>query len=254
MRVLVICPTWGRIPYLGRMLASFLSQTYVNTHLVIINDDKNVKVDCKYDNVTCINVNSKLLLDCKRNIGACFGDYDIIMPLDDDDVFLPDRINNHVYKFIDNPGIGCYRNSLSYILYGNKFKVGGNAPNAISYTKAAYHAAGGYSKFDNNSGGDTVLYDKLQNKLVEQDPHNMDFVYNFGGVNYHLTCIDENKLEDIAYAQLVKLDLLGQTYTIEPNYAEFAKLNILSELYQAKNEDIEVVHNGDCNIDISHLI
>lgn len=40
MKVLIVCPTFGRLPFLGRMLASFLSQDYSDKRLVLINDDK----------------------------------------------------------------------------------------------------------------------------------------------------------------------------------------------------------------------
>jgi glycosyltransferase involved in cell wall biosynthesis len=158
MKALFICPTYGRIPFLGRMLAGFLRQTYDDKHLVIINDDKNVELCCDYDNVTCININKKILLDAKRNIGACFGNYDLIFPQDDDDIAMPNRIANHVKKFQENPDINLYRNSASYLIYGDEFKIKKNAPNACSYIKKAYYEIGGYQHFEKNIGYILILW------------------------------------------------------------------------------------------------
>ena len=36
MKVLVVVPTYGRLPFLGRVVVSFLSQTYEDKELVII--------------------------------------------------------------------------------------------------------------------------------------------------------------------------------------------------------------------------
>ena len=73
MKTLVVCPTYGRIPYLNRMLSGFLHQTYNDKHLVIVNDDVNVELCCNEPSVTCINLNRKILLPQKRNIAIGLG-------------------------------------------------------------------------------------------------------------------------------------------------------------------------------------
>ena len=54
MKTLIIMPTYGRIPFLNRALASFLKQNYDDKTLVIINDDNNIELKCNYKNVVCI--------------------------------------------------------------------------------------------------------------------------------------------------------------------------------------------------------
>jgi glycosyltransferase involved in cell wall biosynthesis len=248
MKALFICPTYGRIPFLGRMLAGFLRQTYDDKHLVIINDDKNVELCCDYDDVTCININKKILLDAKRNIGACFGNYDLIFPQDDDDIAMPNRIANHVKKFQDNPNINLYRNSASYLIYGDEFKIGKNAPNACSYSKQAYYETGGYQHFDKNSGGDAKFFSKMIKKMHEYDESDIDYVYNWGGISNHLSCSNEINLEKIAYDQLVGLDLIGKKYWIYPDFFEYDKFLTLAEMY--KGEPIKIKHVGLGKINI----
>jgi glycosyltransferase involved in cell wall biosynthesis len=250
MKALFICPTYGRIPYLGRMLAGFLRQTYDDKHLVIINDDKNVELCCNWDNVTCINLNRKILLDAKRNMGACFGNYDLIFPQDDDDVVLPNRIANHVKKFQENPNINLYRNSASYMIYGNDFKIGKNAPNACSFKRSAFFKIGGYTHFERNSGGDLKFYSKMVERMHENDEKNIDYIYNWSGVNYHLSAVgkQEDKIEKIAYEQLLKLDILGKKYWIEPDYDEYFNFMRLVEMFEGEPLPIKYSNSGKIEI------
>jgi glycosyltransferase involved in cell wall biosynthesis len=231
MKVLVICPTYGRLPYLGRMVASFLSQTYKNSDLVIINDDPNVQLKFYHDRVTVVNISKKHLLDVKRNIGAVMGrNYDLIMPLDDDDIFLPKQIEYHVSKFENNPDLTLFRNIRSFIVYGGEFKFGSNAPNSIAYRPDAFFACGGYNHFEKNSGGDTKFYRSIGGKIEVRDKENSYFVYNFSGVNYHLSCIDETKIEGVAERQLKSMNCSGE-FVIVPDFEEFQKFITLSETY-----------------------
>ena len=262
MKVLAVCPTYGRIPFLNRMLATFLSQTYDDKHLIIINDDKNVDIVCNYDNVTCININRKLLLDVKRNIGISSGNYDIIMPWDDDDVFLPNRMENHVQKHIENPNVWMYRNLSSYVIYGNEFNMTHTTPNAVSYLKSAWEKLGGYNNYETTGSGDGIFYDRMPNKLVEEDKSKIDHVYGFGNINYHISCMrdNENDVEKIAYDQLIEMDLFGKSYELNPDYEQYNNFLILDKLWrmrpnwQEDNTPLVIKHKEYGKIDITETI
>jgi glycosyltransferase involved in cell wall biosynthesis len=242
MKVLTICPTYGRLPYLGRFVASFLSQTHTNSDLVIINDDSNINVVCDIDRVTVININKKQLVDVKRNIGAIMGlEYDLIMPWDDDDIFLPSQIEYHVQKFKENPDIELFRNTQCFITYNNAFDRSTNSPNSIAYTPSAYLKYGAYNHFLKDGAGDASFYNKISNKLVVDEPEHAYFVYNFSGVNYHLSSNgNEDNIVNIATQQREKLNISG-TYVIEPDFEEFKKFIDLSQR----------VINGERNIQVS---
>ena len=245
LKALAVCATYGRIPYLGRMLASFEAQTYNNKHLVIINDDKNVELHCDKDNVTVINSDTRMLLRDKRNMGAVFGMYDVIFPWDDDDVYLPDRISNHMEKY-DDPEIVAYRNFSSYIIYGSMFDICDGTLNSVSYRRSEWFRVNGYG-CEGTQGEDTELFNKL-NILTEHDPEKRDYVYVFGGTNYHLSTNDN--IDHIARSQLEKLNLVGGKFNIIPNITQYNKFLTLHERYKKTNSPIPIKHLIDSDIDM----
>lgn len=256
MKVLVVCITYGRLPFLGRMVASFLNQNYDDKELLIINDDRNVQLTCHHNNydesiIHIINLNKRLSLGAKRNLGSAFGNYDLYMPHDDDDIFLPDRISNHVEKHRENPDIFFYKNTSSYMIYGNEFITSDSGANAISYTKRGWYQCGGYS--DMGSGEDQDFAMRIQNKLIEHNPLKTDYVYNFGGLNYHATFSSVETVTVIAEAQLRDLGVYGSKYDIIPDWHEYDKFRILDQIYQKTRKNILVNHVDLAKIDISHL-
>ncbi len=243
MKVLTICPTYGRLPYLGRLVASFLSQTHIDSELVIINDDPNITLRFDHDRVTIVNINKKHLLDVKRNIGAIMGrNYDLIMPLDDDDIFLPEQIAYHVRMFQENPNIDLFKNSDCFVVYKDFFTQGICSGNAIAYTPDAYLKHGAYNFFNKNSSGDAEFYKKFTNKLAVHDFENTQFVYNFCRSTYHLSYIDEKKLESIAESQRIELGCHGN-FDIVPDFDEYNKFITLSNRFKTDNSKIAVSTN-----------
>ena len=133
-KVLIAVPTYGRPSYLPRLIASFKKINYNNKKLLIINDDERVKykLDKEDKEIDICNLDLHLNLSVKRNLFASW-DWDIYMPLDDDDMFLPERINNHVKKYEENPDIVCYRNEPAYYFGENRVYI-------TSYTSFTNHS------------------------------------------------------------------------------------------------------------------
>lgn len=243
MKALVIMPTYGRIPFLNRALASFLSQTYDDKELVIVNDDKNIEIKCEYPNVTCINLSKKILIGQKKNLATNLGYHNLYIPFDDDDIMLPNRIQNCVNMHTNNTNIGLYRNILCYTIYGDEFFISHSAQNAISYTKKIWFESGGYLH-DTNCGEDQEFKNKIDNKVEMEDSESIDYVYNFGGLNYHLSSTSDVDIERIAYQQLLDMNLLNKTYYIEPDWDEFTIFLELDRIYKEKQQPIKVKHVG----------
>lgn len=252
MRTLVITPTYGRIPFLGRAVASFLSQTYDDKELILINDDKNIEIVCESPGVTVINMNKKILVGQKRNIATQLGHHDLYLNLDDDDVFLPKRIENCVKIHQDNPEINLYRNLQNYTIYGESFMTTPDVLNAVSFTRKGWFEANGYTH-QTNHGEDMVFLDEMPNKLevCNDNLDLMDFVYNFGGLNYHLTFAEDHEVEHIAKEQLKELELTNGKFYIQPDFEEFNKFVKLEEIYRQTNKEVSVIHRGLGKIDLA---
>jgi len=253
MKALVVCPTYGRIPYLGRMLASFLIQNHADKHLVIINDDPNITLRCKHNNVTTINVCKRITVGEKRNIGiVAKNDSDVIFPFDDDDLFLPNRISNNIFK-IGN-GVQAYRNRIAYVTYNNKFVIDNSPPNCISFLKETWTNVGGYPSLSDGSD-DSVLHNKISstNNLLLEDNNEIDFIYNFSGVNYHLSSGQKMEhIEKVAYNQLVKLDLLKKEYWIEPDFKKYRMMIEMVKYYKEIERPFNIKHVGDAELIIDN--
>lgn len=243
MKTLVIMPTYGRIPFLPRALASFLSQTYDDKELVIINDDRNVTIACTYPRVTCINLNKKMLIGQKKNLATNLGYHHLYIPHDDDDAFLPYRIEQCVKVHMECPEINYYWNRSGYIIYGEEFFIGQNTVNAMSYTRKGWFECGGYTH-PLNSGEDKDYMDRMPKKHIVDDRSAVDYIYQYGGVNYHLTFEKDANIEAIAYRQLQSMNLIGKTYYIEPDFQQYSKLLELHEIYQATQNTVHVTHLG----------
>lgn len=249
MKVLVVMPTYGRIPYLNRAVASFLAQDYVDKHLLIINDDKFVTLKCDYKNVTCMNLNRRILLPQKRNIGTVFGYYDLIMQYDDDDIMLPHRISNHVKVHQQRPEISYYRNSACYAINQSNFSYGICSTNACSYKVSGWFGVNGYSN-KTNVGDDIEFWMKLNHKHEVTERENVDYVYNWSGVNYHTTW-EPPDLERVAFKQLVEMNLINKEYLIEPDFEQFSVYMELHNRLSLDNTPIRITHVRDGIIKIA---
>lgn len=251
MRALVVVPTFGRVSFLNRVLASFLSQDYDDKDLLIINDDPNVQILCDHKNVFCINLNKKVLVPIKRNIGAAFGDYDIIFPFDDDDIFLPKRISNHIATFQEDCNIDAYINMVCYIIDDNKFFHGRSGPSTVAYKKSAWAKVGGYTS-PVNYGEDTEFIDKLfkLNMRNVEDYDNMDYIYNFSGINYHATSHSDNYIINEAQTELEEMNLFKNKFYIEPDYFQFYKFMEICDIFKETGQDVSVIYPRRGEIEI----
>lgn len=236
MKVLVICATYGRLPFLGRVLASFLSQDYKDKELLFINDDKNVTLTCNIENVHCININTKLTLGAKRNIGVAFDDYDLYMCYDDDDIFLPNRITHHVDIHYTNPDIYFYWNKSAYTTYDNEFKIGICSPTASSFKKEGWKEIGGYSNI--TKGEDIDFFNRINRKKVINDVSLIDYVYNWSDINYHATYSSEEDIIKCASESNSKVVMNNNVFEIVPDCDQFCKFITMLDKFKQTNNPV----------------
>ncbi|KXZ40577.1 Glycosyl transferase family 2 [Alkalithermobacter thermoalcaliphilus JW-YL-7 = DSM 7308] len=112
-KVSVIIPTYKRCDFLQRAIDSVLNQTYKNVEVVVVDDNipqseyrlKTEKIMEKYkDNINVIYIkNTKNIGGAlSRNKGIKFSSGDYITFLDDDDIYLPYKIEKQLTFMIEH--------------------------------------------------------------------------------------------------------------------------------------------------------
>jgi glycosyltransferase involved in cell wall biosynthesis len=99
MKVSVIIPTYKRSDYLIRAIDSVLNQNYPYIEIIVVDDNGTGRqqeitksIINKYDAVILITYNENKGACHARNIGAKKASGDVIMFLDDDDYYLPEKV------------------------------------------------------------------------------------------------------------------------------------------------------------------
>ena len=258
-KVLIAVPTYGRPNYLPRLLASFKELNYDNKKLLIINDDKRIKykLDKEDPNIDICNMDLHLNLSVKRNLFASW-DWDVIMHLDDDDFFLPERINNHLKKYNEDPSLEVYKNDAGFSFSENKIYIADyTAFTNHSMTRKGWFKSLGYTAFERSNFDDQSIHQNVMNRCNyknECDTENIDFVYWWGNSD------DETKYRNTFNADEVTCDYVENAalksyqvfkknrdgYTIlKPDFECFNNIKTLTKrLKWGKRQEYFVDMNG----------
>lgn len=127
--VSVLTPTYNRRRFLPYAIKCYEAQTYPKDRMEwIILDDGTDSVedlfkDLKIPNLKYIRLNEKLLIGAKRNILHKESKGDILVSMDDDDYYHPDRVHHVVQKFGMNPTVKLAGSSEIYIYYSDNQKI-----------------------------------------------------------------------------------------------------------------------------------
>lgn len=111
-KVSVVIPTYKRSEFLQRAIDSVLSQTYSNIEIIVVDDNNpasehRAETENKmqgykaFDNILYIKNEANLGGALARNEGIMRASGDYITFLDDDDVYLPDKVCTQVEYMID---------------------------------------------------------------------------------------------------------------------------------------------------------
>lgn len=103
MKVLWVCPTYGRFPHmLENVLAMLQYQTHPDLHLILLDDlgtirpmsgDRWTLFSEQYRYPSLPHKFDRIAFDLAPKV---YPDWEVLATLDDDDVYLPDHIANHV--------------------------------------------------------------------------------------------------------------------------------------------------------------
>jgi len=126
--VSVLTPTYNRRRFIPYLIKSYESQTYPKDRMewIILDDGDSVEdlfKDLKFPNVRYIRREEKMLIGAKRNLLHKEAIGDIMVAMDDDDYYHPDRVHHVVERFNQNPKIQLAGSSEIYIFYTDIKKI-----------------------------------------------------------------------------------------------------------------------------------
>lgn len=127
--VSVCTPTFNRRPFIQNMFECFRNQDYPKSKIEwIIVDDGTDKIHdlvkaADIPQIKYYDVNNKMPLGAKRNFMHQQVKGDIIVYMDDDDYYPPERISHAVDVLLDNPQALCAGSSEIYIYFKGMNKM-----------------------------------------------------------------------------------------------------------------------------------
>jgi len=142
--VSVCTPTFNRRPFLPFIIKCFENQTYPKDRIEwVVVDDGTDKVEDLFANIPQVKYfryDNQMVLGKKRNIAnsKCTGD--IIVYMDDDDYYPPDRISHAVEILQKNPKALCAGSSEMYIYFKHIQKMYQFGPYGPNHSTAATFA------------------------------------------------------------------------------------------------------------------
>lgn len=129
MLISVVIPTHNRAKILTRSITSALSQTHSNIEVIVVSDgsEDNTKDVVNYFEKNDERIKFISYLDAKganyaRNKGAQAASGEYIAFLDDDDEWLPYKLEKQLEKFKENENIGLVSSSVEIIYEKDKVK------------------------------------------------------------------------------------------------------------------------------------
>ena len=142
--VSVCTPTFNRRPFIPAMLKCFNHQIYPKHRMewIIIDDgtDKIEDLVKDHPNVKYFKYDQKMTLGRKRNLLHEKSIGDILVYMDDDDYYPPERVNHAVEKLQANPSALCAGSSEIYIYFKHIQKMYQFGPYKQSHATAGTFA------------------------------------------------------------------------------------------------------------------
>ena len=125
--VSICTPTYNRRNFIPTLIKNYLAQTYPSQLMEwIVVDDGTDSVEDLFQcvpGVKYIRVDEKMKLGRKRNFMHEHAKGEIIVYMDDDDYYPPDRVNHAVNKLRGSPRALCAGSSVIYIYFNDTQKV-----------------------------------------------------------------------------------------------------------------------------------
>ena len=219
------CCTYGRPNLLEEAIYSFLMQSYQNKELIIINDHKDQKLIFEHPQVKIFNINERIIpLGKKYNFAVKHCKGEIIMPWDDDDVYLPWKMEFS----LKNMKKGIFHTDKAFLEMEYKKLQVSHALFQCNFAidKMLFNEVKGYPETE-ASTLDQDLYTKLKKLIgenISQKISNKDlfYVYRWGSTNsWHHSAIKEKTPELVRKnidQQLKETEILKGEIKLKPHW------------------------------------
>ena len=144
--VSVCTPTFNRRPFIPMMFQCFKNQTYPKNRMewIIVDDGTDKIADlisaCGIDDIKYVPLDKKISLGEKRNLMHKHAKGSIIVYMDDDDYYPPERISHAVERLQENPHAMCAGSSEMYIYFKHINKMYQSGPFGPNHATAATFA------------------------------------------------------------------------------------------------------------------
>lgn len=127
--VSVCTPTFNRRPFIKNMFKCFLNQTYPKSRMEwIIIDDGTDKIEdlveeANIPQIKYFKYDTKMTLGVKRNLMHDKSSGSILVYMDDDDYYPPDRVSHSVDKLVSTPSALCAGSSIIHVHFKHNNKI-----------------------------------------------------------------------------------------------------------------------------------
>ena len=181
--------TYGRVDMLEESLYSFLQQNHSSKELIIVNDYPEQKLIFDHPQVKIYNLDQTFsTIGAKENFATEKCNGEIVCQWDDDDVALPNHLDNVIEQFTDDVNILHWKTGVFY----NEPKiteVGWIGNSGIVFRKSAWEAVGKHPI--ENAGYDMTFVQNLHayggRKFAEMPKEKASWFYMWGGRGYHMS-------------------------------------------------------------------
>ena len=182
--VSVLTPTYNRRKFIPAAIECYKQQLYPKDRMEwIILDDGTDKVEDLFaeaskaiPNIVYIKVDEKLLIGQKRNLLNQHAKGDILVAMDDDDFYPPERVSHAVQKFAQNPRIDLAGSSEMYLYFrtdGRIVRAGPYGPNHCTNGTMCYRRrymlTHKYDETQTHAEEKSFLED-YKNPMIQLDP------------------------------------------------------------------------------------
>lgn len=186
------CITYGRVETLEESLYSFLQQDYPGKkEMIIVNDYPLQELVFDHPEVKIYNLKDTFnIIGEKENYAASLCNGELIAQWDDDDVALPNHMNNIARLFQPNTKLLHWETGI-YYNEPNIEKITWIGNSGIVYRKSVLEEIGGYPL--ENAGYDMTFIETIHKKyrkdviIAKMEDKDASWFYMWGGRGYHMS-------------------------------------------------------------------